>query len=343
MTVCSPKSKVYIAGHQGLVGSAIYRELHDRRGYRNLVTRSRDALDLLDSVAVDRFFAMERPNVVFLAAAKVGGIYANNTYRSDFIFENLSIQNNVIGAAHRYDCERLIFLGSSCIYPRNAPQPMSELALLTGPLEETNRPYAIAKIAGLELINGLRHQHRRNYFSVMPTNLFGPNDNFHPDNSHVLPALVRRFFEATQSGAKEVVVWGSGTPMREFLYSEDCAEAIVHLAETLDFDDLASSFIGKNGWAHVNVGSGEEISIRGLATQIAQLCSFTGKITFDTTKPDGTPRKFLNTNFLRKSGWKPKFSFSARLAETVRWYRAQQFPSVEVSSTPLIGQAIATS
>ena len=315
----SKNDKIYVAGHRGLVGSAIVESLK-ARGYDKIVTRTRSELDLLDAVAVQRFYAEEKPDVVFVAAAKVGGIHANNVYRADFIYENLVIQNNVIWNAHLSGVHRLVFLGSSCIYPRNAPQPMPETCLLTGELEYTNRPYAIAKIAGLELVNSLRLQYGRDYFSVMPTNLYGPGDNFHPENSHVLPALIRRFVEAKESGAKSVTVWGTGKPRREFMYSLDCADAIVHLAESIALGSLEDSPQGQKGFYHINVGTGEDISIEELTRIIADAVGFTGLVVFDTEKPDGTPMKLLDVSHLRNTRWKRFRSLQLGIIETLKWY-----------------------
>ena len=289
---------IFVAGHRGLVGSALVRILQDR-GYTNIITAPRSELDLCDVNAVKDFFKNQKPYGVILAAAKVGGIIANNELRADFIFDNLQIQNNVIWQAHLNDVKRLVFLGSSCIYPKEAPQPIQESSLLTAPLEYTNRPYAIAKIAGMELIDSLRIQHHRDYFSVMPTNLYGPGDNYHPMHSHVLPGLVRRFCEAKASGLSEVVVWGSGKPKREFMHSNDAAAAIIQLYESLPADYFNSD------WSHINIGSGQEVSIRELAELIAELVGYEGKIKFDQTKPDGTMRKRLDCRIIESFGIKP--------------------------------------
>lgn len=317
---CVQKSdRIFVAGHKGLVGSALVKTLK-QRGYENLILRSRKELDLENSQAVRAFYEKEKPNVVFVAAAKVGGIYANNTYRADFISQNLSIQNNVIWGAHLASVHRLIFLGSSCIYPREAPQPMPETCLLTGPLEYTNRPYAIAKIAGLELVQSIRKQYGRDYFSVMPTNLYGPQDRFDPEESHVIPALIQRFHHASVSGEKTVKVWGSGKPLREFMFSLDCADAIVFLAEKLSKEALDNSAIGKAGWSHMNVGSGQEVSIKHLAKLIAQVTKYKGQIEFDSSKPDGVKQKLLDSGFLHSLGWKPHSSLEQGLEETCSWY-----------------------
>jgi GDP-L-fucose synthase len=264
-----------------------------------------------------------RPDVVFVAAAKVGGIQANNNFRADFIYENIQVQTNLIWAAHRCHVKQLVFLGSSCIYPRMASQPMDEMEILTGPPDITNRPYALAKIAGLELVNSIRQQYGRNYFSVMPTNLYGPRDNFHPENSHVVPALIRRFCEAKRNNSAEVVVWGTGTPLRELMFVDDCADAIVFLTEYFSTHSLNDAPIVKAGWSHFNVGSGQEVSIRDLATTIARLVEFDGKIVFDSSKPDGTPRKLMDSRFLRSIGWQPKTTLIDGLRRTINAFQAQ--------------------
>jgi GDP-L-fucose synthase len=318
MALLSPSSdKVFVAGHRGLVGSAIVRALA-ARGYGSVITRTRQELDLLDQRAVEAFFARERPTAVFVAAAKVGGIQANNTHRADFLYENLQIQNHLLWAAHQHDVQRLVFLGSSCIYPREAPQPMPEASLLTGRLEPTNQPYALAKIAGLELVNAIRRQHGRDWFSAMPTNLYGPGDNFHPTDSHVLPALIRRFHEATLTGAPEVTVWGTGSPRREMMHADDCADACVFLAENLTADHLERI----TPFTHINVGSGDEVSIGDLARAVAAAVGYPGMLVFDTSKPDGTPRKLLDLTMLRSLGWERKVPLERGLAETVAWFRA---------------------
>jgi GDP-L-fucose synthase len=311
--------KIYIPGHRGLIGSALVRNLK-ARGYTNILGKTRKELDLLDPVRAKEFIANEKPDTIIVAAALVGGIHANNTYRSEFIYQNLQIQNNIIWSAHELGIENLIFLGSSCIYPRQAPQPMPEGCLLTGPLEYTNRPYAIAKIAGMELVNCIRQQYGRNYFSVMPTNLYGPGDNFHPENSHVLPALIRRFVEAKSQNASEVVIWGSGTPLREFLHVDDCADAIVHLMENVKKGTLETLPPAKDGWYHVNVGSGSEVSIGDLAQVISDAVGYKGKLKFDRTKPDGTPRKLMDNSLLRQLGWNPRINLKEGVSSTVNWY-----------------------
>ena len=285
------QAKIYIAGHKGMVGSAIYRKLV-KEGFTNFVTRSSSELDLRNQQQVSDFFAQEKPEYVFLAAAKVGGIIANNTYRADFLYDNLQIQNNVIHSAYVNEVKKLMFLGSSCIYPKMAPQPLKEEYLLTGVLEPTNEPYAIAKIAGIKMCDAYRDQYGCNYISVMPTNLYGYNDNYHPQNSHVLPALIRRFHEAKEQNAAEVVIWGTGSPMREFLFADDLAEACYYLMQNYNEPGL------------VNIGTGEDLSIKDLALLIKQIVGYTGKIKFDTTKPDGTPRKLMDVTKLANAGWK---------------------------------------
>jgi GDP-L-fucose synthase len=286
-------SKIYIAGHRGMVGSAIYRKLV-KEGYTDIITRTSATLDLRNQQAVTEFFEQEKPEYVFLAAAKVGGIVANNTYRADFLYENLSIQNNVIHQAYKNEVKKLMFLGSSCIYPKMAPQPLEEEYLLTGLLEETNEPYAIAKIAGIKMVDAYRAQYGCNFISVMPTNLYGYNDNYHPQNSHVLPALIRKFHEAKNNGTEEVVVWGSGTPMREFLFADDLAEACYYLM--LNYDEQG----------FLNIGTGEDLTIKDLAYLIKSVVGYEGNVIFDSTKPDGTPRKLMDVAKLHALGWKHK-------------------------------------
>lgn len=299
-----------MAGHRGLVGSAIVRRLQ-ADGHANLLLRSRTELDLRDQAAVKHFFAEERPELVFLAAGKVGGIHANNSYPADFIRDNLLIQANIIDAAYRHGAGKLLFLGSSCIYPKHAPQPMPESCLLTGPLEPTNEWYAIAKIAGLKMCQAYRRQYGFNAIAVMPTNLYGPGDNFDLQNSHVLPALVRKFHEAKVRGDSEVVVWGSGTPRREFMHADDLAAACVFLMERYDSEEL------------VNVGWGEDVSIAELARLIGDIVGYSGRLRFDTSKPDGTPRKLLDTTRLRALGWAPKIQLREGIAATYQWLREQ--------------------
>ena len=294
------ESKIYIAGHRGLVGSALVRRLQ-AKGYANLVTRTHAELELRDQVAVQAFFAKEQPDCVILAAAKVGGIHANNTYPAEFIHDNLVIQTNVIHSAWQNNVRSLLFLGSSCIYPKNAPQPMTEDCLLTGPLEPTNRPYALAKIAGIEMCHAYNRQYGTKYIAAMPTNLYGPNDNYDLNNSHVLPALTRKMHEAKQRGDKEVVVWGTGTPRREFLYSEDMADACIFLLEQGD-DKLASLF-NEDKPTLVNIGCGEDLTIRELAELVAAVVGFKGNLTFDPSKPDGTMRKVMDVTRINKLGW----------------------------------------
>ncbi|MBK7903746.1 MAG: GDP-L-fucose synthase [Proteobacteria bacterium] len=301
--------RIYVAGHRGLVGSAIVREL-ERRRMGQLVLRTSAELDLRDQAAVRAFFESERPQVVILAAARVGGIHANSTYPADFIRDNLQIQTNVIDSAWRAGVRKLCFLGSSCIYPKHASQPMREDALLTGPLEPTNEWYAIAKIAGIKMCQAYRHQHGFDAISLMPTNLYGPGDNFDLQNSHVLPALIRRFHEATERGDPEVVVWGTGTPRREFLHVDDLAAAVVHLMR--HYSDVEP----------VNVGCGMDVAIADLAALVAKAAGFSGRITFDTTKPDGTPRKLLDIGKIRGLGWQPTIGLERGVAETCAWFRA---------------------
>ncbi len=294
-------ARIYIAGHRGLVGSAIHRELV-RQGYTNILTRTRAELDLLDETAVASFFSSEKPEYVFLAAARVGGILANNTYPADFIRDNLIIQTNIIEAAHRADVARLLFLGSSCIYPKLAPQPMPETCLLTGPLEPTNRPYALAKIAGIEMCWSYNRQYGTRYLAAMPTNLYGPNDNFDLANSHVLPALIRKTAEAKRAGATEITVWGTGTPRRELLYSEDLAQACIFL---LNLDDATySTLLSETEPPLINIGTGEDVTIRELAETVARVVDFKGALGFDTSKPDGTPRKLMDVSKLHALGWR---------------------------------------
>jgi GDP-L-fucose synthase len=300
-------AKIYVAGHQGLVGSALFRRLKSL-GFQNLLVRNYPDLDLTDQAAVRRFFDEEKPEFVFLAAAKVGGIYANNTYPADFITANLQIQTHVIESAHRSGVKRLLFLGSSCIYPRLCPQPMKEEHLLTGPLEPTNEPYALAKIAGIVMCRSFNRQFETDFISVMPTNLYGPGDNFHPDNSHVIPALLRRFHEAKEAGAREVVVWGTGTPRREFLHVDDVADACVFLMTRSDAPDL------------VNIGSGQETTIRELAEAVKETVGFRGELRFDSSKPDGTPRKLLDVSRLSGLGWRPRIGLREGLSSTYPWF-----------------------
>jgi len=293
--------KIYIAGHRGMVGSAIMRNL-EGAGFNNFVTRTSSELDLRSQQGVAAFFEQEKPDYVFLAAAKVGGIVANNTYRAEFLYDNLQIQNNVINSAHLNNVKKLMFLGSSCIYPKLAPQPLKEDALLTGLLEPTNEPYAIAKIAGIKMCDAYRMQYGCDYISVMPTNLYGYNDNYHPQNSHVLPALIRRFHEAKVNGTPVVTIWGSGSPLREFLFADDLAEACVYLMQ--NYSDAG----------FVNIGSGKEITIKDLALLIKKIVGYEGELTFDPTKPDGTPRKLMDVSKLAQKGW----TYKTELEEGVK-------------------------
>jgi GDP-L-fucose synthase len=307
---------VFVAGHRGMVGSAIVRRLRSL-GYRNVLTAGRDVVDLASQASVNAFFAAHPVDVVVLAAAKVGGIHANNTFPAEFIYENLMIEANVIHAAHVAGVKRLLFLGSSCIYPRDAEQPMREDALLTGTLEATNEPYAIAKIAGIKLCESYNRQYGRDYRSVMPTNLYGPGDNFHPENSHVIPALLRRFHEAVQSKAPEVVIWGSGKPMREFLHVDDMAAASVHVME-LDGDTYRRHT--KPMLSHINVGTGVDCTIRELAETIARVTAYPGRLVFDASKPDGTPRKLMDVSRLQSLGWRATVGLEDGLRGAYAWY-----------------------
>ena len=349
-------SKIYVAGHRGLVGSAIWQNLQSK-GYTNLIGQSHQELDLLDAVAVKSFFDREKPEFVILAAAYVGGIVANNTYRADFIYRNLQIQNNVIGESFRHNVRKLLFLGSTCIYPREAPQPISEEALLTGPLEYTNEPYAIAKIAGLKMCESFNIQYGTNYIAVMPTNLYGPNDNFDLEKSHVLPAMIRKIHLAkalmnddwntvrqdltrrpvegisgnsTQQdmesklrkygiSKERVELWGSGKPLREFLWSEDMADASVYIMENVDFPDLAKGKTEIRN-CHINIGTGKEISIHDLAALIRKTIGYTGEITFDTSKPDGTMRKLTDVSRLNALGWKHTIDVDEGVKRMYEWY-----------------------
>jgi GDP-L-fucose synthase len=315
--------KIYIAGHRGMVGGAILRQLQARKDAGEaleLVTRTHGELDLTDQAAVRDFMRSEAPDVVILAAAKVGGIMANNTYPAEFIYENLMIECNVIHQAHAAGVQRLLQLGSSCIYPRDAAQPMAEEALLTGPLEPTNEPYAIAKIAGIKLCESYNRQYGVDYRSVMPTNLYGPGDNFHPQNSHVLPALIRRFHEATRDGATEVVIWGSGKPMREFLHVDDMAEASLFV---LDLPRDAYAAQTHPMQSHINVGTGCDISIAALAQMVAEVTGFKGRLVFDTSKPDGTMRKLMDVSRLADMGWRARIDLKDGLRETYDWFLRQ--------------------
>ena len=294
-------ARIYIAGHRGMVGSALYRKL-ESQGFTNLITRTSRELDLRNQAQVEAFFATEKPEYVFLAAAKVGGIQANNIYRADFIYENLMIQSNVIHQSYVQGVKKLLFLGSSCIYPKMAPQPLKEEYLLTGLLEPTNEPYAIAKIAGIKMCEAYRDQYGCNFISAMPTNLYGPNDNYHPENSHVLPAMIRKFHEAKMEGKSEVIIWGDGSPLREFLYADDLADALLYL------------LLNYNEKEFVNVGCGEDISIMDLALLVKKVTGFTGEIVCDTSKPNGTPRKLMDVSRLFATGWRPKVALEQGIA-----------------------------
>src|ERR1700757_3965719 len=308
--------RIFLAGHQGLVGSAIRREL-ERKGYNNLLLKTRAELDLMDRAAVERFFAEERPDYVFLAAAKVGGILANNTYPADFIRDNLEIQTNVIDAAWRFGVKRLLFLGSSCIYPKLCPQPIKEEYLLTGPLEATNRPYAIAKIAGIEMCWSYNRQYGTQFLAAMPTTLYGPGDNFDLQKSHVLPALIRKAAEAKASRDRKVVVWGTGTPRRELLYSDDLAEACVFLMNLPDAQ--FSTLLNSEDPPLINIGTGQDLSIRELAEVVCRVVGFDGKLEFDATKPDGTPRKLLEVSRIQALGWRASTSLEEGIRLTYEW------------------------
>ena len=311
MSPMDPSSRIYVAGHQGLVGSAICGQL-DANDHEHVITRTRAELDLLDQAAVNRFFAGERPEFVFLAAAKVGGIFANSTYPADFLRENLLIQTNVIDAAYRHGAKKLLFLGSSCIYPKLAPQPIREDSLLTSALEPTNEPYAIAKIVGLKMAQAYRRQFGFRTICLMPTNLYGPHDNFDLESSHVVPALIRRFHEAALAKSPEVALWGTGTVRRELMHVDDLADACIFLMQSYDDPEI------------INVGTGEEVTIRELAGMIAEITGFRGGIVHDTSKPDGTPRKLLDISRITALGWKPQISLRQGLEQTHRWFVAQR-------------------
>jgi GDP-L-fucose synthase len=318
MQAVDANARIFVAGHRGMVGSAIVRHLQ-ALGHTKLLTATHAELDLKDQAAVNRFFAANQIDHVVLAAAKVGGIHANNTYPAEFLYDNLMMQANVVQAAHAAGVQRLLFLGSSCIYPRLAPQPMREDALLTGTLEATNEPYAIAKIAGIKLCESYNRQYGRDYRSVMPTNLYGPGDNYHPENSHVIPALLRRFHEAVQAGAAEVVIWGSGTPMREFLHVDDMAAASVHVMNL----PLASYQAHTQPMlSHINVGTGVDCTIRELAETIARVTGFKGRLVWDSSKPDGTPRKLMDVSRLQALGWRAGIGLEDGLRDAYRWFLA---------------------
>jgi len=301
------KAKIYIAGHNGMVGSAIHRKLL-KEGFNNIVTRTSSELDLRNQQVVANFFTSERPEYVFLAAAKVGGIFANKTYRADFLYDNLQIQNNIIHSSYLNDVSKLMFLGSSCIYPKMAPQPLKEEYLLTGPLESTNEPYAIAKIAGIKMCDAYRQQYGCNFISVMPTNLYGYNDNYHPENSHVLPALIGRFHEAKVNQTESVTIWGTGMPKREFLFADDLADACYFLMQSYDEAGL------------INIGTGNDVSIKDLAELIKQVTGYNGIIKFDSSKPDGTPRKLMDVSKLESKGWKYQVTLSEGIVLTYQDY-----------------------
>lgn len=314
-----PASSILVAGHRGMVGSALVRRLQAMR-QGPILTATHAELDLTQQAAVNAWFAEYRPSQVYLAAAKVGGIHANNTYPAEFIYDNLMMEANIIHAAHRHGVQKLLFLGSSCIYPRMAPQPMREEALLTSPLEPTNEPYAIAKIAGIKLCESYNRQYGRDYRSVMPTNLYGPGDNYHAENSHVIPALLRRFHEAVQAGSASVTIWGTGAPMREFLHVDDMAAASVHV---MNLDEATWRAHTQPMLSHINVGSGVDCTIRELAETIARVTGFSGDLVWDSSKPDGTPRKLLDVSRLRGLGWQASIGLEDGLRDAYRWFRNQ--------------------
>lgn len=312
--------RIFVAGHRGMVGSALCRQL--KQDAENiLITATHSELDLTNQAAVQGFFSQNNIDQVYLAAAKVGGIHANNTYPADFIYQNIMIEANVIHAAHEHNVQQLLFLGSSCIYPVLAQQPMAESALLTGTLEPTNEPYALAKIAGIKLCESYNRQYGRDYRSVMPTNLYGPNDNFHPENSHVIPAMMRRLHEAKQENAPEVIIWGTGKPMREFLHVDDMAAACVHV---MNLDNETYQANTQPMLSHINVGTGVDCTIRELAETLASVIGFEGELVFDTTKPDGAPRKLMDVNRLNRLGWHAEISLSHGLTTTYQWFLAHQ-------------------
>lgn len=306
-----PTSKIYIAGHRGMVGSAIMRNLQ-AKGFSNFITRTSAELNLKNQKAVEEFFAAEKPDYVFLAAAKVGGIQANNTYRAEFLYDNLMIQNNVIHSSYLNRVKKLMFLGSSCIYPKLAPQPLKEEYLLSGYLEDTNEPYAIAKIAGIKMCESYRRQYNCDFISVMPTNLYGPNDNYNLNNSHVLPALIRKFHEAKETKSPEVIMWGTGSPLREFLHADDMADACVYLMQNY------------SGQQHVNIGTGTDLSIKDLALLIKKVVGYEGEIQHDLTKPDGTPRKLMDVSFLHSLGWKHKIELEEGITKVYEDFRKKE-------------------
>ena len=310
--------KLYIAGHTGMVGSAILRKYHSE-GYTNIITRDFPGFDLTNQKEVDDFFAQEKPELVIVAAAKVGGILANNTYRAEFLYDNLMIEANLIHTAYKYNVEKLLFLGSSCIYPKLAPQPLKEEYLLSGYLEYTNEPYAIAKIAGIKLCESYYKQYGSNFFSIMPTNMYGPNDNYNLNTSHVLPALIRKTHEAKINNSSFVEVWGTGSPLREFMYVDDLADAIFYLMNKVNASDLYD-----NDLTHLNVGTGEDLSIRELAALIKKVIGFDGEIVYDSTKPDGTPRKLMDVSRIHNLGWKHKISLEDGIRKAYDWYIANE-------------------
>jgi len=318
--VNTKKTRVFVAGHRGMVGSAIVRRLAQDSSYE-IVTRKRDELDLISQDDVASFFQTQNIDQVYLAAARVGGIVANNTYPADFIYQNLMIQSNIIHSAHMAGIQKLLFLGSSCIYPKFAEQPMTEKSLLTGTLEETNEPYAIAKIAGIKLCESYNRQYGRDYRSVMPTNLYGPNDNFHPKNSHVIPGLIRRFHEAKKNNSQEVVAWGSGKPMREFLHVDDLAAASIHV---MNLDRSRYQQNTEPMLSHINVGTGVDCSIGKLVETIGKVVEYQGKISFDTSKPDGSPRKLMDVSRLKSLGWQYQVSLEDGLSRTYEWFLSNQ-------------------
>ena len=307
--------KVYLAGHNGMVGSAIFKQLKDK-GYNNLLTKTFSELDLTRQEPVEVFFKKEKPEIVIVAAAKVGGILANNTYRAEFIYDNLMIEANIINSAYKHGVEKLIFLGSSCIYPKLAPQPLKEEYLLSDYLEETNEPYAIAKIAGIKLCENYYRQYKCNFFSAMPTNLYGPNDNFDLETSHVLPALIRKFHEAKEKNSSEVILWGTGTPKREFLFVDDLAEAIVFLLENINADDIYSK-----GISQINIGTGEDLTINELAEIIKNIIGYKGNIKFDNSRPDGTPRKLMDVSRINNLGWKHKTNLKDGINKSYEYFK----------------------
>jgi GDP-L-fucose synthase len=312
------EKKIYIAGHRGMVGSAIQRCL-EKNNYKDLIFRTSSELNLIRQADVENFFKSEKPNVVIVAAAKVGGILANSKYRADFIYDNIMIESNIIHYAHETGVEKLIFLGSSCIYPKLAPQPIKEEYLLTDSLEFTNEPYAIAKISGIKLCESYYRQYNDNYFSAMPTNLYGQNDNFNFETSHVLPALIRKFHEAKTNGHSDVTIWGTGTPKREFLYVDDLAEAIVYLLENTEAKDIYD-----NGISQINIGSGVDLTIGELAQLVADVVGFKGKIVYDNSKPDGTPRKLMDVSRINNLGWKYKTSLKEGIEKTYAWFNSHK-------------------